>query len=310
MKTPFIITGKTISEISPDEVNFNTRVKMYPDFNGGFYVTQVMCCNKRVFNPNGYKLSDKTIAERKLTQIQERFFAEKTAVDVDEIPVGVLSAIIDKQYAESEKRKKENADRAVRRAKTVVYDLACCNDFKYFVTLTLNGEHFARDDFDTVKQKFLTWCKNRVYRQGMKYIAVAEYHKKNNAVHFHLLTNEALAVVDSGTVLVPNYKKPIKIATADRRGVPLYDRRTVYNVSDWKYGFSTAIELVGDRRAVAGYVCKYITKDCKKIGGRYYYSGGELMRPKYEYFNCDFVSFEADREFSVDGFVEYKILNM
>lgn len=299
-----------MSEVSPDEVNYNTRVKLYPDFNGGFYVVQVMCCSKRVFNPNGYKLSDKTVSEIKLKQSQERFFEERSALDVEQIPADKLAEMIENEFAESEKRKKENTERAVRRAKTAVYDLACCNEFKYFVTLTLNGEHFARDDLNTAKEKLLTWLKNRTYRKGLKYIAVAEYHKKNNAVHFHLLTNEAIELVDSGTVLVPTHKKPIKITTADKRQIPLENRRTVYNVSDWKYGFSTAISLVGEVRAVAGYVCKYITKDCKKNGGRYYYSGGALARPTYEYFNTDFESFNSEREFSIDGYINYKINNM
>ena len=129
MKTPYVITGKTLSEVSPDEVNYNTRVKLYPDFNGGFYVVQVMCCSKRVFNPNGYKLSDKTIFEIKLKQAQERFFEERSALDVEQIPADKLSEMIENEFAESEKRKKENTERSEKKKKTVVYDLACCNEF-------------------------------------------------------------------------------------------------------------------------------------------------------------------------------------
>lgn len=39
------------------------------------------------------------------------------------------------------------------------------------------------------------------------------------------------------------------------------------------------MRLHGDRRQAVGYVCKYITKADAKIGGRWYYSGGDLKRP-------------------------------
>ena len=69
---------------------------------------------------------------------------------------------------------------------------------------------------------------------------------------------------------------------------------TVYNLPGWSLGFTTAIELYGDYENAVGYVCKYIGKDMPanlqdgpeglpeltaKIGGRWYYSGGELARP-------------------------------
>ena len=42
-----------------------------------------------------------------------------------------------------------------------------------------------------------------------------------------------------------------------------------------------------------GYVCKYITKAQEKIGGRWYYSGGELNRPRVEFLDLPFDDYAA-----------------
>ena len=92
-------------------------------------------------------------------------------------------------------------------------------------------------------------------------------------------------------------KKPIKVATADRYGIPVEERQTVYNISDWSLGFTTAIKTYGDVGAVANYVGKYITKNADKIGGRWYYSGGKLNKPFYKY---SVVSFDDVTDFDYD----------
>ena len=69
---------------------------------------------------------------------------------------------------------------------------------------------------------------------------------------------------------------------------------TVYNVTDWKYGFTTALPLYGDRGAVATYVAKYLEKDLCKIGGRLYLHSQNLAEPKVDYMSVDFDTFEGD----------------
>ena len=183
-------------------------------------------------------------------------------------------------------------------------DLIRCNlDFKYFCTLTFNGERVARDDYNSVVAVFSQWCDNRVRRNGLKYVAVIERHKKSNGLHFHILCNDVLRLVDSGTCKVPQRKKPIRTTTADKYKVPKEDRKTVYNISDWSYGFSTAIEISGDPLLVkvGNYLRKYMTKDEQKVGGRWYYSGGALLRPRYTYCTDDFFSCDCTYDFSVAG---------
>ena len=116
---------------------------------------------------------------------------------------------------------------------------------------------------------------------------VPEYHKKGG-LHFHALINDVLPKVDSGTISLRGKKPHRPRSEAQRAAWLASGGRTVYNLSAWGWGFSTAIYLYGDRAAAVGYVTKYITKAQKKIGGRWYYSGGELRRPVVTTTRLDF----------------------
>ena len=68
-----------------------------------------------------------------------------------------------------------------------------------------------------------------------------------------------------------------------------WDGRTVYNLPQWGYGFSTAQELYGQYPAAVAYCCKYIGKqDGQRPLGRWYYSGGSLQEPQKEYIEVDY----------------------
>lgn len=162
--------------------------------------------------------------------------------------------------------------RAQRRARVAVRDLGLCNDWAYFVTLTLDPQRINRYDAGEVLRKLRTWLDNNVRRRGLAYVLVPEHHK-DGAIHFHGFFNGALEAVDSGH--------------RDQGG------HTVYNLPRWGWGFSTAIRLYGERSAAVGYCCKYIAKQQEKIGGRWYYSGGALRRPEVEWLDVDFQALEA-----------------
>lgn len=195
--------------------------------------------------------------------------------------------------------------RSVRRAKKVVKDLARSNDWTYFVTLTLDPDKVNRYDPVEVLKHLRHWLGNNVRRKGLRYVLVPEHHK-DGAIHFHGLFNDALEAVDSGTMSVPGRKAPVKVRSeAHRRALEDRGGHVVYNLPGWGWGFSTAIQLYGERDAAINYVCKYIGKEMEngtnvpggvshetynptgKIGGRWYYSGGDLQRPTVEWFDVD-----------------------
>ena len=157
---------------------------------------------------------------------------------------------------------KESEARSMRRAKARVRRLAMANDFRWFVTLTLDKEKVDRYDPSEVVRKLNQWCSNQVKRKGLQYVLVPERHK-DGAIHFHGFFNDALEAVPSGH--------------SDQSG------HEIFNFPGWTLGFTAGIPVYGDYASAVAYVCKYIGKQGDKPAGRWYYSGGELKEPKVDY---------------------------
>ena len=84
-----------------------------------------------------------------------------------------------------------------------------------------------------------------------------------------------------------DFDRAMIAALMDKKG------RVIYNVLDWKYGFTTATAVGGeaaDRVAVTKYISKYMTKntDTDRIGGRYYLHGGDIRPVIYRYANTEY----------------------
>lgn len=193
--------------------------------------------------------------------------------------------------------------RSVRRARKAVKDLARSNEWAYFVTLTLDPSKVNRYSFEEVWRHMKHWLGNNVRRKGLTYLLVLEHHK-DGALHAHGFFNDALEAVDSGTMSIPGRKAPVRVRSeAQRAAFERMGGHVVYNLPSWGWGFSTAIQLYGERDAAINYVCKYIGKEMsgtdgaqagtpEKIGGRWYYSGGALRRPTVEWFDVDLRDWE------------------
>lgn len=237
-----------------DNIVHNCIVKKFPDGS-----LEILAADRAIFRESGWELSDKW--------------------DKGRAPRG----------EHSEARRADNLARAKRRARSAVSDLALSNNFRFFVTLTLSSEKVDRYDVGAVTKKLNAWLDNQVRRRGLAYVLVAERHK-DGAVHFHGFFNDVLATVDSGTISING--RPRKPRSARQRAEWLADGgHVVYNLPAWTLGFTTAIELYGERSSAVGYVCKYITKAEEKVGGRWYYSGGELRRPEVSFCDVDFNKF-------------------
>lgn len=223
-----------------------------------------------------------------------------TAVEAVELSVWDL------ERAEERDRMREcdSLSRSKRRARTNVRDIALNTPFRYFVTLTLDGTRIDRYDPAAVTKALSTWCDNQVRRKGLAYVLVAELHQ-DGAIHFHGFFNDALPVVDSGTMVPPGGGKPRRPRSkAQRAAWAAQGGRVVYNLPAWTLGYTTAMELYGDRHAAVGYVCKYITKAHAKVGGRWYYSGGPLGRPEVQFLDLNVEDLAADpraRSFTADS---------
>ena len=240
-----------ILHIGFDDVKHYGKIYTYP-----CGVMDIMASSEPIFGPSGWEDSGKW----------------------DHPKPGRVRADRDKTEPQA-----EDLERSMRRAKGALRRLALANDFRYFVTLTLDPSKVDSHDGAAVVKKLNAWCSNAVQRQGLKYILVPERHKKGG-IHFHGFFNAALPAVDSGTIRVPWAKKPRKPRSNNERSEWLAaGGRVVYNLPGWTLGFTTAMELYGDYPAAVAYVCKYIGKDGTKPAGRWYYSGGELCGPTVEY---------------------------
>ena len=191
-------------------------------------------------------------------------------------------------YSVASKGNAEDPERSVQssrsRAKAAVRDIALCNHFTYFFTWTLSKDQIDRYDVALVKKKLLDFLKNLSRRKGFQYILVAERHK-DGAIHFHGLCN-------LGSVRIARAVNP-------KTGLPLSTNRgqPIFNMLDWKLGFSTCIPIDENYERTCNYLTKYITKDTDKILGKWYLSSRNLIKkPEIDLISggIDYDSFVAE----------------
>lgn len=256
-----------IGPVTANEIQHNAQLKVYPDGSAA-----VLCCNRRIFREAGFE------ERRPPKRDSAAALAADAEAAAEEAAAGEGAGAPDP----------ENIARARRRARAALVDLARSTPFRYFVTLTLDKEQISRYDEGEVVRRVGNWLDNHVRRYGLAYVLVPEHHK-DGAIHFHGLFTDGLTMADSGTVKLAAGGKPKRPRSAAQRAAWLAEGgHVVYNITEWAFGFSSAIELYGDRRAAIGYVCKYIGKEEAKIGGRWYYSGGALGRPRVYQVDLDF----------------------
>lgn len=172
----------------------------------------------------------------------------------------------------------ENLRRSVRRTKNKIYDIARCNMWEWFFTLTFNPEKVDSYDYEITSKKLSKWLNNmRMKCPEMKYIVIPELHESGRW-HFHgLFANvEEMEFVDSGK--------------RDKKG------RIIYNVGNYGLGFSTATEI-DDWHKACSYIAKYVTKEmcavtaCKKR----YWASRNVDMPIVEEFLVNYGNEELQR---------------
>lgn len=188
---------------------------------------------------------------------------------------------------------------SVKRAKDTIFDYILNNEWEYFFTFTIDPKLLDSSDYKEVCKKVNKWFQNMTNRYNLNYIAVPELHK-SGAVHFHALgKGDNLCLTDSGTKLYKGVARPVRDDTARKKHLDITQGRIVYNLKNWRFGFSSVMPLEGDILNTAFYVTKYITKDVKKIFGRFFWHNRGLEKPKIVLSNVDFESVDS---FEFNGF--------
>lgn len=164
---------------------------------------------------------------------------------------------------EKAKEKEENEHKYLYEVKRRIKDYVRSNDFKYFVTFTFGKNR--KDNQEKFKQ-LNNWLRYMKDKHGLfDYILVPDLHKTGE-IHFHGVFGECgIEMVDSGVK---------------------HKGRTIYNIPEWRHGFST-VSLIEHRGKTANYlVDKYITKGNIKIvpkGKKNYWSSKGLRKPTVSY---------------------------
>lgn len=212
--------------VCESDISSNARLKIYPS------ATIFQVCNYPIFHEAGYESSSR------------------------------LYSVPSKGHAKDEKRSKLAS---MHRARSAVHDIALCNSFEYFFTLTFSPDKIDRYDATTVKTVLSDFLKNQVRRKDFSYVCIPEYHK-DGAIHVHGLCNlGSMAIAPSFN---PHTQSPVYTQSG----------QMVYNLLDWKLGFSTCIRIDEQYERTCNYITKYITKDTRKIFGKWYWSSRDLKK--------------------------------
>ncbi len=171
------------------------------------------------------------------------------------------------------------------RTKRLLGLLLECNDFDWFCTLTFDKDKIHRQSEEEVFGAYVKFIHNLGEQfPTLKYITVVEYHKNFKAIHFHLLLGgvpwKKLGLENSGKVCCHwsckngICSKEYFEKTKDSHVLKDTDGLTVYNITSFIYGFTTATRIVSRERCNS-YIKKYIGKDLgttEFFKKRFYYS--------------------------------------
>lgn len=184
-------------------------------------------------------------------------------------------------------------DDSLKRSKDRIFDYIVCNSWDWFFTGTINPQKMDSQKPSECIKPLKKWLNNMQQRYGISFICVFEYHKSGR-IHMHGLIkedkNRPLKMIYSNTRKYYGFKRPMRNSTAKKYGLNPDNALPVYNLQSWRFGFTTCIPVYGDKQQLAYYVTKYLTKDIRRIFGRYFWHSRDLEKPKIVYSNVDYDS--------------------
>lgn len=164
----------------------------------------------------------------------------------------------------NEENKKHSQYVSMARSKQMIYGIARSNEWKYFLTLTFDRTITDSSDYGLVVKRAQNWLHNISKRicPNLKYLVVPELHADGKHWHLHGLLSgcDELTLKDSGH--------------KTKNGM------TIYNLLNWRFGFST-VTRIQDKNRVSAYISKYITKELVSVtkGRQRYWASNNVIRP-------------------------------
>lgn len=179
-------------------------------------------------------------------------------------------------------RNTDKLDESLSRTRATIFELAMCNEWEWFVTLTIDPKQFDREDLNKYKKKLSVWIKNynRLHGTKIKYLLIPELHSDGKSWHMHGLVMELPET--HLTEFEDDETLPLTILIEIKRGNKVYDWPAYRKA----FGYIT-ITKIRDAESVSKYITKYITKDLGKskieLNNHLYYCSQGLKRAEKLY---------------------------
>ena len=152
----------------------------------------------------------------------------------------------------------EKLDNSISRSKSKIYEYALCNDFQYFVTLTLDKDKMDRSDVNSYIKKLGQYIRNikKATGQKIEYVLIPERHADGENWHMHGLVR--------GLKDLRKYDEKENIPKRMKDKIKKY-REENLNLYEWvgyskRFGFN-CIEPIRNKEACSRYITKYISKN-------------------------------------------------
>lgn len=167
----------------------------------------------------------------------------------------------------------------ISRARGKIFELAMCNDWQFFVTLTLSDEKLkklglSRYDLKGFYKYFSKWLNN--YKYKLSYLLVPEKHK-DGAIHFHGFISGFPLDSPDLELFTENDHLPYKLLNKIKDGEIIFN----WLPFSEKFGFCD-FEFIRNQEKCSSYVTKYISKELYKtidnLGAHCYYCSTGLKR--------------------------------
>ncbi|HZK70745.1 MAG TPA: hypothetical protein VFD03_04375 [Clostridia bacterium] len=141
----------------------------------------------------------------------------------------------------------------ISRARAKIFELSMCNEWEYFITMTLDKEKYKRDDLEKFQKDLTIFIRNfrRDKSPGLKYLFIPELHHDGINWHIHGLIKGLDEKYLSKFIKGIHPNKLVKSEFLNWQ-----------DYSD-KFGF-ISLGIIENHEATAKYITKYISKDLDK----------------------------------------------
>lgn len=166
---------------------------------------------------------------------------------------------VKKKRGERGKNQKK-LDASISRTRSKIFEYAICNDFEYFVTMTIDPQKYNRKNLKLFYKDFSQFFRDfrKKYDIDVKYIMIPERHK-DGSWHMHGLIEgipeEMFVLNNNGYLDWIEYKK--------------------------KFGY-ISLSKIRNQEACSKYITKYITKEMANLvtesNQKMYYSSRNLVK--------------------------------